>query len=216
MFMSPKTLHIVSSVVLSAVVAMTAAAGYWFSTEAAAEGAGSCPWAEQDHIFASDPAANDGLGSGAAIDGETAIVGASGDDSNRGAAYVFVRSGGTWSQQQKLTASDGAPEDQFGNSVAISGDTVIIGAFGDDSVKGAAYIFTRSGTTWSQQQKLTASDGVADNRFGWSVVVNGDTAIAGATLHDNVRGAAYVFTRSGTVWSQQQKLSASDASAFDG
>ena len=104
---------------------------------------------------------------------------------DQGSAYVFTRSGTTWTQQAKLTASDGAADDYFGYSVALSGDTALVGAYWDDVGanydQGSAYVFTRSGTTWTQQAKLTASDGAAGDHFGHSVALSGDTALVGAT-----------------------------------
>src|SRR5205085_78808 len=129
--------------------------------------------------------------------------------------YIFVRSGTTWSEQQKLTAADGGFTDQFGYSLAIAGETVIVGSISGDS----AYIFVRSGTTWSEQQKLTASDGAAGDSFGWSVVISGETSIVGARSDDiganTNQGSAYIFGRLGTAWSEQQKLTASDGSSSD-
>src|SRR4029079_6711032 len=98
---------------------------------------------------------------------------APGDNTAAGSAYVFVRSGTSWSQQAKLTASDAATGDAFGrNGVGISGDTVVVGAPFDDtgagSDAGSAYVFVRSGTSWSQQQKLTAGDAAAGDTFGIS------------------------------------------------
>jgi hypothetical protein len=104
---------------------------------------------------------------------------------------VFGRSGTAWSQQAELTASDGASVDSFGNSVALSGDTALIGAPTGNRT-GAAYVFGRSGTTWSQQAKLTASDGAFDDLFGYSVALSGDSALIGATG----KNVAYVFGRS--------------------
>ena len=121
------------------------------------------------------------------------------DDDNgsaSGSAYVFVRSGTTWTEQQKLTASDGAASDWFGFSVSISGDIAIVGAYKDDSGQGSTYVFVRSGTTWTEQQKLTASDGAASDSFGRSVSISGDTAIIGAFGDDDDgsnSGSAYVF-----------------------
>jgi len=118
------------------------------------------------------------------------------------------------SEQAKLTASDGAADDRFGFSVSISGDTAVIGANLDDGVgsdSGSAYVFVRSGTTWTEQAKLTASDAAALDRFGWSVSVNGDTAVIGAPFDDDAVlniGSTYVFVRSGTSWTLQQKLTA--------
>ena len=109
----------------------------------------------------------DHFGSAVAIDGDTMVVGADRDDdksANSGSAYVFVRSGSTWTQQQKLTASDGYLDDNFGNSVAISGDTIVVGAERQGyNELGAAYVFVRSGTTWTQQQKLAPTLGF--NRY---------------------------------------------------
>ena len=151
-------------------------------------------------------------------DGSTALVGAPHKNSLSGAAYVFLRSGTSWSQQAELTASDGAPGDQF-SAVALSGDgsTALVGAPFKNSSTGAAYVFVRSGTTWSQQAELTASDAAAGDLFGYSVGLTGDgsTALAGARGKNSGTGAAYVFLRSGTTWSQQQELTASDAAAGD-
>ena len=142
--------------------------------------------------------------------------------SEQGSAYVFVRSGGVWSQQQKLLASDAASVDQFGFSVAISGETVVVGAPSGGTAglrQGSAYVFVRSGGVWSQQHKLLASDAASFDRFGYSVAISGETVVVGAPLDDGAagfqQGSAYVFVRSGGVWSQQQKLEASDAAADD-
>ena len=126
--------------------------------------------------------------------------------SDAGAAYVFVRSSGTWAQQAKLTASDGEKDDFFGRAVAISGDTAVIGARGDDYLgdyAGAAYVFVRSGGTWAQQAKLTASDREANDQFGQAVAISGDTAVVGAHLNDDLgsmSGSAYVFVKPGGGW----------------
>ncbi len=181
-------------------------------------------WTQQQKLTASDGAADDGFGTSVSVSGDTALVGANGDDDNgsaSGSAYVFVRSGTTWSFEQKLTASDGAADDFFGYSVSVSVDTALVGAHEDDddgSRSGSAYVFVRSGSTWTQQQKLTASDGAAEDQFGWSVSVNGDTALVGARYDDDngsASGSAYVFLRSGSIWGQQQKLTASDGAVID-
>jgi hypothetical protein len=153
----------------------------------------------------------DQFGHGVAVSGETAVISATGSDGYRGAAYVYVRSGGTWSQQQKLTAADGEAGDYFGAPMAVSGDTIVIGVSNKSGYRGAAYVFVRSGGVWSQQQKLTAADGVAGDDFGNSVSVNGDTAVIGARGANSDRGAAYVFVRNGGVWTLQQKLNAADS-----
>lgn len=183
-------------------------------------------WALQQKITAADGAANDIFGRAVAIAGNTIVVGAASADLttniDQGAAYVFLRTGTTWAQQAKLTAADGSALDYFGDSVGISGDSVIVGATEDGAganlQQGAAYVYTRTGTTWSQQAKLTAADGTAADYFGFSVSIDNNTAAVG-TLQDVganfQQGSAYVFTRSGTTWTQQQKLTAADGTAGD-
>jgi len=159
---------------------------------------------EEVKLLADDGAPNDFFGFNVALSGDTAVIGANKvDDDIRGvdvgAAYVFTRSGHSWHQQAKLTADDGAAKDGFGGKVALSGDTAVIGAIfqddkGDNS--GSAYVFTRSGTTWSQQGKLTAADGAEGDVFGWSVALSDDTAVIAATRDDDKgdeSGSAYVF-----------------------
>jgi hypothetical protein len=135
------------------------------------------------------------FGFSAALSGGTAVVGSPTENSFTGAAYVFTRSGTTWSQQAKLTAADGAADDFFGNSVALSGATAVAGAPGKNSFTGAAYVFTRSGTTWSQRAKLTAAHGAANDSFGNSVALSGRTAVVGAPFKNANAGTAYVFVK---------------------
>lgn len=144
-----------------------------------------------------------------ALSGDTLLVGAP----SQGVAYVFVRNGGVWNLQQELTPSDSTTSDEFGNSVALDGNTAVIGAVGNQFVRavpGAAYVFTRSGGEWKQQQKLTASDGVAGDLFGVSVAVSGNTAVIGAdnkTINAHTgQGAVYVFVRNSGVWGQHRRL----------
>ncbi|MEP7343014.1 MAG: putative Ig domain-containing protein, partial [Acidobacteriota bacterium] len=184
-------------------------------------------WTQQQKLTANDGAASNLFGQAVALSGNTVAVGAYqakiGTNGLQGAAYVFTRSGTTWTFQQKLTANDGALGDQFGWSVALNGDTGAVGAFGDtlgaNSQQGSAYVFVRNGTTWAQQQKLTANDGAAQDRFGSAVALSGDTVVVGANqdkIGTNVnQGSAYVFARSGTAWTQQQKLTAADGGADD-
>ena len=146
----------------------------------------------------------DYFGVSVAISGDYAIVGAFGVDGFIGAAYIFTNSSGTWTQTQKLTASGGQVGDYFGYNVAISGDYAIVGAYGvaGGVGTGAAYIFEKDPVTgWpeNETQKLLASDGQPDDRFGWSVGISGDYAIVGAFWDDNSggndAGAAYIFNR---------------------
>ena len=152
-------------------------------------------------------------------DGATALVGGSGDGGNAGAAWVFRRSGGTWTQEgPKLTPSGAVGQSQFGWSVALSwdGSTAVIGAPADDGFAGAAYVFARSGSTWTQLgSKLTATGESGQGSFGESVALSGDgaTALIGANGDHGSVGAAWVFARSGRTWTQQGlKLTASGES----
>lgn len=153
------------------------------------------------------------FGASIAIDGDTAIIGAylgpNQSGTRTGAAYVFTRDvSGTWSQKAKLVADDGENSDWFGYSIALDGDSAIIGALLDDSRKGAAYVFVRSAPgVWSQQAKLIANDGIADDDFSNSVSIEGDTA---AVASFRQQASVYVFRRTGTSWSQQPKLVAED------
>lgn len=165
------------------------------------------PVPPQAQLTASDGLSNDEFGRDVALDGDTAVVGVPYEDyySSPGVAYVFVRSGGTWVQQATLRAADAADNEWFGASVAVSGDTVVVGAprhpWGPSST-GSAYVFTRSGSTWSQRAELTADDGADGDFFGGAAALDGSTAVIGATGAN----AAYVFTGSGASWSQQSKL----------
>jgi len=177
-------------------------------------------WTLQLKLLASDGTEWDQFGSSVSIDNDTALIGAPYDDDNgysSGSAYVFIRSGNDWTEQAKLLASDGAAGDWFGSSVSIYGDTAVIGEPGDN-YNGSAYIFTRSDTIWTEQEKLIASDGAGGDFFGISVSIYGDTAIIGANEDDDnerASGSAYIFTRSGTVWTEQAKLLASDGEHHD-
>jgi hypothetical protein len=188
-------------------------------------------------LTAGDAAAEDQFGSAVAADADTIVVGAPladlGTSTDAGAAYVFVRdpSTGVFSQQQKLTAGDASAGDRFGSAVHVDGNTLVVGAplvdLGTSDDPGAVYVFTRdpmqANNPWTQQQKLTAVDAAADDRFGSSVHIEGNTLVGGAPRKDagtsNASGAAYVFTRDPDVlafpWTQQQKLTAADASADD-
>ncbi|MCX7790338.1 MAG: FG-GAP repeat protein [Chloroflexaceae bacterium] len=208
-------------------------------------------WTQQAYLKAAIRDPGDDFGFAVAIDGDTIVVGASGEQSgipgnpndngadDSGAAYVFVRNGATWSQQAYLKASNPGVQDYFGRSVAISGNTVVVGAYNEDSGNpanpndnsasnaGAAYVFVRNGTAWSQQAYLKAANAGAEDQFGRSVAIAGDTIVVGAPYEDsgasgnpndngaNNAGAAYVFTRSGTTWTQRAYLKASSIGAGD-
>ena len=184
-------------------------------------------WVQEAKLLASDGAAGDNFATEVAIDGDTVVVSAWRDDiganTDQGSAYIFTRSGITWTQQAKITATDGASDDNFGLTADISGETVLIGAYHADISgrvdQGAAYVFVRNGTTWTQQAKLIANDGITDATLGTGVALEGNSAVVGAHTDSfnsiNYRGSAYVFVRSGTTWTQQAKLIASDGESID-
>ncbi len=214
------------------------------------------PIAQQAYLKASNTGANDLFGSWIAMSGDTVVVGAPSESSaatgvngnqnsnsaaNAGAAYVFVRNGNTWTQQAYLKASNTGAQDLFGIAVAISGDTIVVGAQGESSAAtgingnqadnsaanaGAVYVFVRNGTTWTQQAYLKASNTNAQDFFGRSVAISGNTLVVGAIGEasaatgingnqlDNSApesGATYVFVRNGTTWTQQAYLKSSQA-----
>lgn len=184
-------------------------------------------WSLQQQLLASDGGAFERFGQAVAIEGDTVMIGASSADQfegvRPGGVYVFTRTNNTWSEQQKLGASDGVDRDFFGSEIALQGDTLVVGAPSTDvtnpNLPGAAYVFTRSNSTWSQQQKLVPNVGSPNDRFGDSVAVDGNTiavGAAGVTVGENsLQGAVYVFTRSGSSWSQQQQLITSDGAEGD-
>ncbi len=157
-----------------------------------------------------------------AVDGDTLVVGSGNWQASdeTGSAHVFTYSEitDTWSWQADLTASDGAPNDVFGQSVIVAGDTIVVGApLADHSGlvnAGAAYVFTRSGETWNEK-KLMATDAEAGDCFGTFVAISDDTIMVSAQWDNEDAGSVYVFTRSGNDWVEQQKITASDGGAGD-
>jgi hypothetical protein len=213
-------------------------------------------WTQQSYIKASNPEILDGFGSNVAIFDDTLAVSATSEDSSStgvngnqadneasasGAVYVFTRSGTSWSQEAYLKASNPDENDRFGGGLSLSGNTLAVGAGGEDSSAtgidgaqnandaasaGAVYVFTRSGTSWSQQAYIKASNTDPDDRFGDSVALSGDGLVVGASNEasaatgvngnqdDNTAlnaGAAYFFTRSEGQWSQQAYVKSSNA-----
>jgi hypothetical protein len=178
-------------------------------------------WVEQQKLT-SPSGVYDYFGSAVAVDGDTAVVGAYGWDSiyDEGRAHVFTRTAAVWSHQATLAASDGLTDDMFGFSVDVSGDTAIVGAWGDDdngTASGSAYVFDRSGDTWSETAKLQAAVGAEWDYFGYFVSIDGLTAVVGAHGDDEIApdaGAAYVFSGD-AGWSQEAKLLGSDLEEGD-
>jgi len=161
-------------------------------------------------LLTSDAGApEDHYGWAVSVSGDVAVAGAQdaniGNNADQGAAYVFERNQGgndNWGLVKKLIASDGAALDDFGYSVSVSGDIIVVGAPVDDiginGNQGSAYVFERNRggpNNWGQVKKLTASDGAAGDQFGFSVGVSADVIVVGAVVDDNVRGSAYVFER---------------------
>ncbi|WP_089722074.1 FG-GAP repeat protein [Candidatus Entotheonella palauensis] len=169
-------------------------------------------WTPQAKLTSPDQ--NDELfGKSLAISGDHAVVGTS------GAAYVYSRNGQAWTRNAKLTGDPNQPNDGFGLTVAIDGDTIVVGAAnwtngGQIDHSGAAYVFGRNGTQWSQLDILTANDPDTGSDFGCSVAISGDHILIGASWADS--GAAYVFGRNGTKWSQPDILTADDPQPYSG
>ena len=226
-------------------------------------------WTQQAYLKAPNAESGDFFGAAIAISDDTIVVGANKEASNQttitngasastdnsaadaGAAYVFTRSGSTWSQQAYLKAPNAESGDFFGSSVTISGNTIVVGASGESSNQttvtngptasadnsaadaGAAYVFTRSGSTWTQQAYLKAPNAESNDSFGRAVSLSGNTLVVGASSEDSNQtsitngprasadnsasdaGAAYVFTRSGSTWTQQAYLKAPNAESGD-
>lgn len=154
-----------------------------------------------------------GLGSSVAVDGNTVVVGAPSEGSKEGAAYVFVNVHSTWIQQTRLVPPDGAAGDNFGSSVSIAGSSIVVGAPGHSSLKGSAYVFTRSGSAWKETAELAGTGAAANDTFGHSVSVSGSTIAVGAPGHSG-GGAVYMFHASGRKWTQTGALSASAGNQF--
>ena len=198
---------------------------------------GANNWGEVKHLTASDGAASDNFGNSVTISGDTIVVGAANDDvggnNEQGTAYIFERNFGganNWGEIKHLFASDGAADDNFGNAVAISGDTIVVGAesdtVGGNLAQGSAYIFERNqggANNWGEVKHLFASDGAASDHFGVSVALSGDTIVAGARFDavggNQNQGSAYLFERDlggANNWGEVKHLFASDGAAFDG
>lgn len=174
-------------------------------------------WVEEQKLTASDAIQEDAFGCAVAIDGDVAVVGARWNDDagmSSGSAYVFRFDGNVWAEEQKLLASDGTAFDEFGESVSVSGDVVVVGAHFDGDAgerAGSAYVYRFDGNAWIEEQKLVAGDAAASDQFGESVSVSGDVVVVGAPRGDGAAvdtGAAYVFRFDGSAWSDEQKLSA--------
>ena len=177
-------------------------------------------WNYQAKLLASDGMPYDWFGSSVSIDGDIILIGAPAEDGNgynSGSAYVFIRKNNSWCEQAKLLGSNATAEAVFGWSVCLSGDTALVGAWEDDTTApsaGAAYVFTRSNDTWTQQAQLLASDGGCAEYFGMAVSLSGDIALIGTPgdhINGSYSGSAYLFRRQGTLWTEEARLIPSDS-----
>ncbi len=187
-------------------------------------------WTQGQEFMADDGVPGDRATFGTAImiDGDTAVIGALGatvnGHANQGAAYVFTETGGTWTQVAKLVADDGAANNYFGQAAAISGDNIVIGAYGasvnGNALQGAAYVYTHVGGTWTFVKKLVADDAVGGEFFGRSVAMSGNRALVGAPYASvdgtAARGAVYMFDGSTSDWTQTAKIVADSGDPADG
>jgi len=214
-------------------------------------------WSEQAYIKPSNTGSGDKFGNSVAVSGDTLAVGAYLEDSSTtgvdsaadngakdsGAIYVYVRSGDSWNEQAYIKSSNSEAFDNFGISVSLSGDTLAAGAYLEDSSttgvgstpdeaaknSGAVYVFTRNGSTWSEQAYIKSSNTQSNDTFGYCVALSGDTLAVGAYGEDSSTsgigsaadelasraGAAYVFVRSGTAWNERGYIKASNSQVFD-
>lgn len=184
-------------------------------------------WVQQQELLAADAGSFDWIGSAVALAGDTAFVGAPNHNGTMGEVHVFTRSGTTWSEGTPLVASDGTPGDshQFGGAIKTDGATLLIGAPGPDFsssgvyAPGEAYVFTNTGGTWTQAQILEPDDSADGDQFGFSLALDGTTALIGtpaANIDANIhQGAAYAFDGSAGTWTQSAKIVADDGAEYD-
>jgi hypothetical protein len=165
-------------------------------------------WREAGKLVADDRTSGAEFGWTIAISNDTAVISAL-RERGTGAAYIFRRAGDRWSQEAELVAADGRDGDGFGWKVAISEDTVVIGApFADDS-RGAAYVFRRRGDGWRQEAKLVdeSAESESAESLGSSVAISGDTIFVGAPYADDAAGAGFAYVRNGVTWTFESRLS---------
>ena len=178
-------------------------------------------WTQQHLLFPTGDCESTWFGSAVALSGEYAIVGAPTNSYRPGEAYIFKKDSGTWTLQQKLTADDGFEGNEFGQTVSISGDFAIIGAWGKDhdyNWSGAAYIFKKQDNTWIQQAKLISDHKYYLDYFGKHVSISGDFAVVGADNDNEIEsgaGAVYVFKREEDRWIHHTKLTPDDKLHLD-
>jgi len=176
---------------------------------------GETGWVEEVKLMPS----SGGFNNAATIDSGFAAIGGTGGREETGSVFVYRYDGATWCEQVQLVGADSAAGDVFGAAVSLSGDTLLVGATGDDdngADSGAAFVFQYDGVAWVQEAKLLPSDGSANQFFGSCVALSGDTAVVGCYWDSDRTGAAYVFRRDGAAWGEEVKLVASDGAPGDG
>lgn len=175
-------------------------------------------WKEVEKLVALDGFLGDSFASSVALSGDTIVVGAPNDNDAgqlTGSATVFEHDGGAWNDTQVLTASDAEWNEHFGSSVALFGDTALIGCAADDNYRGAVYVFERIAGVWQETAKLVAAHSKVNDLFGSSVALHGNTALIGARGFQDDRGAVYFFERTVNGWVNRDRILASDGVAGD-
>ena len=178
-------------------------------------------WQLTQNLFAPDKATAGHFGLALALDGSTLAIGAQGDNQAEGAVYIFGNTDGTWVFEEKIVAFDPASADQFGESLALEGDTLVVGARADDdqgSSSGSVYIYSRSGGSWTLDTKLVDPDGESSDSFGASVALEGDRLAVGTPGDTDMgyfSGSVTLFNRTGD-WLLEDKLVVADGALYDG
>jgi hypothetical protein len=188
--------------------AFTAGRAYVFSKTARG-------WHQVAELKGSDTVIANSFGCSVAVSGTTIVVGALGHGDNAGSAYVFAKTATGWHQVAELKGSDTVANDVFGGSVAIAGDTIVVGALGHEVGAGRAYVFAKTATGWHQVAELKGSDTITNDYFGGSVAISGTNIVVGARQHASDSGRAYVFAKTATGWHQAAELKGRDTVAKD-
>ena len=178
-------------------------------------------WVQQQKLTGSENSPSDSFGLSVGVDGNTIVCGAFGNSAFNtitwGTAYVFTRSGSTWTETQKLAASDAGDFNSFGGTVAIGDGTLIVGAIGNAGFSGAVYVFTFDGSKWVEQEKLHAQDATPKTNFGYRLGISGDTMVVASegrvneTIDTSIPAAVYIFRRTPSGWHQQKRIRITDA-----
>ena len=176
------------------------------------DGAGK--WHQISQLTAADADGQDEFGFSLALTGPTAVIGDTGHNDGPGPAYVFSDGRQGWQQNAELLGPARGGTVGFGQSVGVSGNTIVVGSSGDANDAGRAYVFTHSGNSWRQTTELAGADTVANDSFGDNLAISGNTIVVGSPDHDEDAGRAYVFTKVGGGWRQTAELAGSAKQYF--